>query len=125
MLHKVIFFAAMLLALTAPRPSSSQPMVLEWQKTVGGNNNDLIYSIIQTTDGGYILGGTSASNISGEKTDSCRGDYDFWIVKTDAHRQYPMAKNHWGKRFRWCKFYSTNFGRGLHHGGNFQFKYFG
>jgi hypothetical protein len=36
------------------------------------------------SDGGYILGGLSTSNISGDKTENCNGDYDYWIVKTDS-----------------------------------------
>ncbi len=57
---------------------------IQWQKTIGGNNSDLLQSIQQTTDGGYILGGSSRSTISGEKTENLRGGYDYWIVKTDA-----------------------------------------
>ncbi|MBK9638385.1 MAG: hypothetical protein IPO63_11410 [Bacteroidetes bacterium] len=41
-------------------------------------------SIDQTTDGGFILGGKSVSNISGDKTEVNLGAYDFWIVKTDS-----------------------------------------
>ena len=57
---------------------------IEWQNTIGGNSNDILYSIQQTVDGGYILGGYSVSNISGDKTESSHGGYDYWIVKTDA-----------------------------------------
>lgn len=35
----------------------------------------------QTTDGGYLLGGYSASNISGDKNEHCFGGPDYWIVK--------------------------------------------
>ncbi|MBK7389314.1 MAG: hypothetical protein IPI23_09690, partial [Bacteroidetes bacterium] len=34
-------------------------------------------------DGGYILGGYSDSNISGDKTENKKGWHDYWIVKTD------------------------------------------
>jgi len=33
------------------------PPEIEWQKTYGGDGLVLIYSVQQTTDGGYILGG--------------------------------------------------------------------
>jgi len=46
---------------------------IEWQNTIGGNNTDQLYSIQQTSDGGYILGGWSLSNISGDKTESSFG----------------------------------------------------
>ena len=36
----------------------------------------MIYSSLQqTNDGGYILGGSSISNISGEKTENSKGGY--------------------------------------------------
>jgi hypothetical protein len=35
-----------------------------WQKTIGGNNGDYAKSIIATSDGNYIIGGDSSSNIS-------------------------------------------------------------
>ena len=58
---------------------------IEWDKTIGGNYSDDLYSLQQTKDGGYILGGTSGSAISGEKTQAARGNYqDYWIVKLDS-----------------------------------------
>jgi hypothetical protein len=45
---------------------------------------DVLKAIQQTADGGYILGGYSNSNISGDKSENCRGNDDFWIVKTDS-----------------------------------------
>ncbi|MFN8153760.1 MAG: T9SS type A sorting domain-containing protein [Bacteroidia bacterium] len=58
--------------------------VIQWQNTIGGSDTDELYSIQQTVDGGYILGGYSWSNISGDKTENCLGLSDYWIVKTDA-----------------------------------------
>ncbi len=57
---------------------------IQWQQTIGGEANDRLRSIQQTADGGFILAGNSYSNISGDKTENCQGDYDYWIVKTDA-----------------------------------------
>ncbi len=56
---------------------------IQWDKTIGGNSNDYLESLQQTTDGGYILGGSSWSDISGEKTENSRGSNDYWIVKLD------------------------------------------
>jgi hypothetical protein len=53
----------------------------EWDRTFGGNNADFLYSLQQTSDGGYILGGSSVSEISGDKTEASRGYYDYWVVK--------------------------------------------
>ena len=54
---------------------------IQWDKTIGGNKDDYLYSLQQTNDGGYILGGHSFSNISGEKTDISRGSSDYWVIK--------------------------------------------
>ena len=59
---------------------SSEGM-LEWQKVIGGSNSDVLLVIKQTNDGGCIFGGMSNSNISGEKTEDCRGGDDMWVVK--------------------------------------------
>jgi hypothetical protein len=55
-----------------------------WQNTIGGSETDQLQSIKQTSDGGFILGGSSDSNISGDKTENCLGGTDYWMVKTDA-----------------------------------------
>ena len=57
---------------------------ISWQKTIGGTSEDKVSSIIQTVDGGYLVGGRSNSPISNEKTDSSRGLYDYWVVKLSA-----------------------------------------
>ncbi len=57
---------------------------VQWQNTIGGSKYDRLFSMQQTADGGYILGGTSESNISGNKTELNLGDTDYWIVKTDS-----------------------------------------
>ena len=55
-----------------------------WDKTYGGDGNDQLYSIQQTIDGGYILGGWSQSGISGDKTQANQGGSDFWVIKINA-----------------------------------------
>ncbi len=60
---------------------------IEWENTIGGNDNDFLYTIHQTSDGGYILGGSSLSDISGDKTENRitpGANPDYWIVKLDA-----------------------------------------
>ena len=60
---------------------------IEWQNTIGGNKEDVIYSCKKTLDGGFILGGTSTSASSGDKSENNIGlsaTTDYWIVKTDA-----------------------------------------
>ena len=57
---------------------------IEWQKTIGGDQDDRLAESKQTPDGGYILVGYSMSNISGDKTENSQGGWDYWIVKLDA-----------------------------------------
>jgi len=65
--------------------------VIEWEETIGGTGSDLLYDIQQTADGGYILGGESMSQISGDKTENrIGGEPDYWIVKID-----PVGNIEW------------------------------
>ncbi len=57
---------------------------VKWDKTFGGSGSDYSSSVEQTKDKGYIIGGSSSSPISGNKTDSCRGSDDFWVLKLDS-----------------------------------------
>jgi hypothetical protein len=57
---------------------------VQWDKTIGGNDQDILTSLQQTTDGGYILGGFSYSDSSGEKTESKHRLSDYWVVKLDS-----------------------------------------
>ncbi|WP_035692836.1 hypothetical protein, partial [Flavobacterium sasangense] len=57
---------------------------LEWQKSFGGEGSDMLTSIIQTEDGGFLLGGTSSSNKSLDKKEDSKGQSDFWIIKLNS-----------------------------------------
>ena len=69
---------------------------IQWQNNIGGNSYDQIYSIEQTSDGGYILGCISESNISGDKTENSKGQSDYWIVKLDASGTISWQKTYGG-----------------------------
>ncbi|MBN4072144.1 T9SS type A sorting domain-containing protein [Flavobacteriales bacterium AH-315-E23] len=62
----------------------SAQSTIEWQNTIGGSANDRTLSMQQTSDGGYVLGGYSNSNISGDKTENSEGGDDYWVVKIDT-----------------------------------------
>ena len=66
----------------------------QWDKRFGGNGSDYAYSIRQTADGGYIVGGQSTTGINGDKTESHWGQGDYWIVKVASN-----GAKQWDKRF--------------------------
>ncbi len=59
---------------------------LEWDKTFGGSDEDSVYSIQQTMDGGYIAAGFTFSESAGVQ--------DVWIFKLDSD-----GKLEWDKTF--------------------------
>jgi len=60
----------------------SSTSTINWQKSLGGTGNDDANSIQQTTDGGYIVTGTSNSS-NGDVTGN-HGGKDYWVVKLDS-----------------------------------------
>lgn len=56
---------------------------IQWQKTIGGNQDDQLYTVIQTYDKGFVLGGNSNSDVGDYKTKSNSEGTDFWVVKLD------------------------------------------
>lgn len=68
----------------------------QWDRRFGGTNNEQLYSISSSHDGGYLLGGYSWSGVSGDKSQPNWGASnfcDFWIVKIDA-----SGNKQWDKR---------------------------
>jgi hypothetical protein len=51
---------------------------MEWNQTYGGLGHDCVQSLIQTSDGGYAIGGSFQLDHEDPLSDS-----DFWLVKTD------------------------------------------
>ena len=64
--------------------AKAQDFQIDWQNSIGGNDNDNLTILKATTDGGHIAGGLSLSNISGDKTENSLGAQDYWVVKMDA-----------------------------------------
>ena len=50
---------------------------VEWSQTYGGEMSEVAYSLVVTSDGGFIIAGYSSS--SGYEYP------DFWLTKTDAN----------------------------------------
>lgn len=55
---------------------------IQWEKSLGGTNNEYPYKVKQTKDLGYIVAGYSLSS-DGDVTGN-HGSSDYWIVKLDS-----------------------------------------
>jgi hypothetical protein len=69
----------------------AQPPI-QWQKCLGGSNDDNSRCIRQTKDGGFISVGSTISD-NGDVTHN-NGFVDYWVVK-----QYPDGSIQWQKPF--------------------------
>ena len=67
---------------------------VQWSKCYGGSQSDYGESIVQTTDGGYILAGQTNS-IDGDVS-SNHGDYDAWVVKLNDTGAIQWSKCYGG-----------------------------
>jgi hypothetical protein len=68
-----------------------------WAKTYGGTGSDVAYSVQQTSDGGYIVAGRTASFGAGV--------WDIFLIKTDANGNLQWAKTYGGTD--WDEAYSV------------------
>ncbi len=53
-----------------------------WQRTLGGDKDDQLTSLIQTREGMFVLGGSSNSGATNSKSKGNKGT-DFWVLKLD------------------------------------------
>jgi hypothetical protein len=64
---------------------------IQWQKSLGGTESDFARSVIQTSDGGYVVAGNDSSN-NGDVTGN-HGSYDCWIVKLNSSGNIQWQKS--------------------------------
>jgi hypothetical protein len=67
---------------------------IRWSINLGGSGLDEAHSIQQTSDGGYIVAGSSASpdEIGGDVTGN-HGTYDYWVVTLDENGEIAWEKS--------------------------------
>ncbi len=96
LISKVILFAAMVLSNFV-----AVSQTIEWQKLIGGNNEDEAFSIIQSGDGGYVVAGYSYSDDGDIAKHHKSTDYnnsDYWIVKLDFAGNMQWQKSLGGSK---------------------------
>jgi hypothetical protein len=62
--------------------------VMEWNQTYGGSSPEYAFSLVQTSDGGFVIAGSTMSFGSGAD--------DFWVVKTDSVGTMEWNKTYGG-----------------------------
>jgi len=67
---------------------------LQWTKTIGGPKDDVGTSLIQTSDGGYVIAG---STISFSEVDAFKRDVDVYVVKLDVNGNLQWTRTIGGK----------------------------
>lgn len=68
-----------------------------WQTRMGGNGDDVAYDVVETSDGGVIVGGYSTSNnLTGNPS---RGSLDAYMVKLDLNGSVIWEKTFGGSGF--------------------------
>ena len=66
---------------------------IQWNRTLGASGVEYCSSIIQTRDGGYLVGGTSNESVSATKTSPGYGSDDYWVVKLDKFGNIEWDKS--------------------------------
>ena len=72
-----------------------------WTRTYGGGDWDYSHVVEQTTDGGYIVVGYTKSFGA--------GDYDVYLIKTDANGDTLWIRTYGGGRYRVWLWSLTNY----------------
>lgn len=66
----------------------------KWQRVFGGNQDDILTEIQELEDGNFLIGGSSNSELSGNKTVSSNNASEFWLINIDKN-----AKINWQKSY--------------------------
>ncbi|MGV4413599.1 T9SS type A sorting domain-containing protein [Chryseobacterium sp. T1] len=66
---------------------------VEWEKSFGGKEDDHIRSLSHT-DNGYVIGGESRSQVSGNKQSTIKEGTDLWLIALDEQGQEQWQKSY-------------------------------
>lgn len=82
--------------------SFAQNMAIHWQKSLGGKNNEYAYASTPTSDGGYVIVGSTNNNKDGDvpvsKAFSGAGGSDIWVVKLNNWGEIEWSKTFGGTK---------------------------
>ena len=63
-----------------------------WEKYFGGNNHDFLTATTSTQEGGFLLAGTSFSDVGFQKKGKQKGGSDIWLIKLDENGEEQWQK---------------------------------
>ena len=87
----VLVFTVLILPLNSITVIAVKKPSVEWSKTIGTPTADAGSFVQQTTDGGYILFGTTGN-------DNMGGDTDYYLVKTNSLGEILWEKTYGGEK---------------------------
>jgi hypothetical protein len=68
---------------------------MEWNQTYGGKGHEEAYSLVVTSDGGYVLAGYTESFGA--------GGTDFWLIKIDAYGNVEWNQTYGGAQYEYAR----------------------
>ncbi|MCX7909609.1 MAG: T9SS type A sorting domain-containing protein [Ignavibacteria bacterium] len=80
--NNILLFSVFIFLSNQVTFQNANSQTIEWQRCLGGSENDFGTSIQQTYDGGFIVAGSTFSddgNVSGN-----HGNFDFWVIKLNS-----------------------------------------
>ncbi len=66
---------------------------IQWQKSLGGAQEEYLFDALATLDYGYLLAGSSVSTKSGSKALSSYGNLDYWLWKMNENGELEWEQN--------------------------------
>jgi len=68
-----------------------------WRKYFGGTNNDRSYDSVETSDGDFLIVGSSESNDI--DISSPKGSYDIWVIKLSSNGDLLWERSYGGSKY--------------------------
>lgn len=102
LLLKNIKYFQLILCVCLSFGSAAQQLIVNWQRVAGGERNEVAYSGVETSDGGYMVVGSTNSKNTFDVKDSRGydgvGGNDFWVVKVNNAGVIEWSKTFGGTK---------------------------